>query len=152
MEMTDSPVGEPSGDAADQAAAPPTTRRPRRERSLTESLLSIMLVLEAFVLFFVILNVAGARILPTGVAWGGGLALIAVMLLTSGVVRYRWGVVLGCAIQIAVALTGLLIGLMWIVAALFIGLWIFCLYKGITIDRRNAAYRAWLEQNPGASA
>ncbi|WP_164088392.1 DUF4233 domain-containing protein [Frondihabitans sp. 762G35] len=150
--MTDTPAGAPGGDSPDQVAAPAKTRRPRRERSLTESLLSIMLVLEAFVLFFVILNVAGARILPTGVAWGGGLALIALMLLTSGVVRYRWGVVLGCVLQVAIALTGLLVGLMWVVAALFIGLWIFCLYKGVTIDRRNAAYRAWLEQNPGASA
>lgn len=125
------------------------TRRPRRDRSLTESLLSIMLVLEACVLFFVILNVAGAGLLPVGVAWGGGLGFIAVMAVVSQTLRYRWGVVLGCLIQVGVALTGLLVVLMWVVAALFIALWIFCLYKGVTIDRRNAALRAWMEANPG---
>jgi hypothetical protein len=140
MEMTETPPAAPT-------PAPP--RKPRRERSLTESLLSIMLVLEACVLFFVILNVAGAGYLSPSLAWGGGLGFIAVMALVSRVLRYRWGVVIGCILQIGIALTGILVVLMYVVAALFIGLWIFCLWKGVTIDRRNAALRAWMEANPG---
>lgn len=128
----------------------PRTRRPRRERSLTESLLQIMLVLEICVLFFVILNAAGAGAVPVAVAWIGGLAFIVVMALASQVVRYRWGVVVGCALQVLLWATGLLVVLMWIVGALFVGLWIFCLVKGIQIDRRNDAYRAWLAANPEA--
>jgi Protein of unknown function (DUF4233) len=142
MEMTETPptAHEEPG---------PRTRKPRRERNLTESLLSIMLVLEACVLFFVILNVAGAGYLPVGVAWGGGLGFIAVMALVSQTLRYRWGIVLACVLQVGIALIGILVVLMYVVAAIFIGLWIFCLWKGITVDRRNAALRAWMEANPG---
>ncbi|GAA4669843.1 DUF4233 domain-containing protein [Frondihabitans cladoniiphilus] len=132
------------------SAAPPRARRPRRERGLTESLLSIMLVLEICVLFFVILNAAGAHAVSVPVAWFGGLAFIVVMGLTSGVLRYRWGVIVGCALQVLLLLTGLLVVLMWVVGAIFVGLWIFCLVKGIQIDRRNDAYRAWLAANPDA--
>lgn len=130
-------------------AAVPRVRRPRRQRSLTESLLSIMLVLEACVLFFVVLNVGGAGIVPWPVALLGGAGLVVVMAVAAAGLRYRWGVVLGCVVQVLLALTGLLVVLMYIVAAVFIAIWIFCLYKGITIDRRNAALRAWMEANPG---
>ncbi|ROQ38286.1 uncharacterized protein DUF4233 [Frondihabitans sp. PhB188] len=125
------------------------TPRARRDRSLTESLLSIMLVLEACVLFFVVLNVGGAGILPWSVAIGGGLAFFALMIVTAATLRYRAGVVLGCVLQVLLALTGLLVVLMWVVAAIFIAIWIFCLYKGITIDRRNAALRQWMAEHPG---
>jgi hypothetical protein len=146
MEMTETPPSPPSS-----APSPgdPRPRKPRRERSLTESLLSIMLVLEACVLFFVILNVAGAGLLPVGLAWGGGLGFIVVMALVSRVLQYRWGIVVACVLQVGIALTGILVVLMYVVAALFIGLWIFCLWKGITVDRRNRALRAWMEANPG---
>lgn len=141
----------PESSASVEAEAPKgTPRRPRRERSLTESLLSIMLVLEACVLFFVILNVAGEGVLPVGVAWGGGLGAIVLMALVARTLQYRWGVVLGCLIQVGLVLCGLLVVLMYVVAGIFVALWIFCLWKGITVDRRNAAYRAWLEANPGA--
>lgn len=144
---TDPQASDPAASGASSAA--PRARRARRERSLTESLLSIMLVLEACVLFFVILNVAGAGVLPVAVAWGGGLGFIVVLALVSRVLRYRWGVVVGCLLQIALALTGLLVVLMWVVSAIFIAIWIFCLVKGVRIDRRNAAIRAWMEANPG---
>lgn len=130
-------------------AAAPRVRRPRRQRSLTESLLSIMLVLEACVLFFVVLNVGGAGIVSWPVALLGGAGMVVVMAVAAAGLRYRWGVVLGCVVQVLLALTGLLVVLMYVVAAVFIAIWIFCLYKGITIDRRNAALRAWMEANPG---
>ncbi|GAA4266820.1 DUF4233 domain-containing protein [Frondihabitans peucedani] len=130
-------------------AAAPRVRRPRRQRSLTESLLSIMLVLEACVLFFVVLNVGGAGIVSWPVALLGGAGMVVVMAVAAAGLRYRWGVVLGCVVQVLLALTGLLVVLMYVVAAVFIAIWIFCLYKGITIDRRNTALRAWMEANPG---
>lgn len=108
-----------------------------------------MLVLEACVLFFVVLNVGGAGIVSWPVALLGGAVFLLLMVIAAAGLRYRWGVVLGCVIQVLLALTGILVVLMYVVAALFIGIWIFCLYKGITIDRRNAAIRAWMEANPG---
>lgn len=125
------------------------TRKPRRQRGLTESLLSIMLVLEACVLFFVVLNVGGAGIVPWATALAGGGVILLLMIVAAAGLQHRWGVVLGCVVQVLLALTGILVVLMYVVAALFIGIWIFCLYKGITIDRRNAAIRAWMAENPG---
>jgi len=101
------------------------------------------------VLFFVVLNVGGGKILPWSVALLGGGGIFALMLIAAAGLRRRWGVVLGCAIQVLLALTGVFVVLMYIVAAIFIAIWIFCLYKGITIDRRNAAIRVWMEANPG---
>ncbi|BDZ50021.1 hypothetical protein GCM10025867_22620 [Frondihabitans sucicola] len=131
------------------STAAPRTRRPRRQRGLTESLLSIMLLLEACVLFFVVLNVAGAHIVSWPVALIGGAGFVVLMVIAALGLGKRWGVVLGCAIQVLLALTGILVVLMYVVAAIFIAIWIFCLYKGVTIDRRNAAIRAWMDENPG---
>jgi hypothetical protein len=137
MEMTETP------------ARPARQRRPRRARSLTESLLSIMLVLELCVLFFIVLNVGGAGIVSWPVALIGGALFVALMAVSAAGLQHRWGVVLGCIVQVLFALTGILVVLMYVVAALFIGIWIFCMVKGIQIDRRNAAIRAWMEANPG---
>ncbi|WP_170159884.1 DUF4233 domain-containing protein [Frondihabitans australicus] len=131
------------------SVAPGRTRRPRRDRTLVESLLLIMLALEACVLFFIVLNVAGAAIVSWPVAILGGAAFFALMAIAAWGMRWRWGVVLGCAIQVLLVLTGLLVVLMYVVAAIFLGIWIFCLVKGTQIDRRNAAIRAWMEANPG---
>jgi hypothetical protein len=138
---------EPTADG--QTSAAPRTRRPRRQRSLTESLLSIMLVLEVCVLFFLVLNVGGAGIVSWPVALIGGGGFFVLMLIAAAGLQHRWGVVLGCIIQVLLALTGILVVLMYVVAALFIGIWIFCLVKGVQIDRRNAAIRAWMDENPG---
>jgi hypothetical protein len=108
-----------------------------------------VLVLEACVLFFVVLNVGGAGIVSWPTAILGGLGFFVLMVVAAAGLGQRWGVVLGCVVQVLLALTGLLVVLMYVVAALFIAIWIFCLYKGITIDRHNAAVRAWMEANPG---
>ncbi len=146
----DGAASDPEVPVADAATGrSPRGARPRRQRSLTESLLSIMLVLEACVLFFLVLNVGGAGVLPWSVALLGGAGFLVLMLVAGAGLRYRWGVVLGCIVQVLLALTGILVVLMYVVAAVFIGIWIFCLVKGIQIDRRNAALRAWMEANPG---
>lgn len=46
-------------------------RRVRRERSATESLLSITLLLEAILIFFVVMVAFGLQVLPVGVVFGG---------------------------------------------------------------------------------
>lgn len=130
-------------------ARPARQARPRRARSLTESLLQIMLLLEACVLFFIVLNVGGAGVLSWPVAVGGGVGFIVLMAIAARGMQHQWGVVLGCVVQVLLALTGILVVLMFVVAAIFIGIWIFCLVKGVQIDRRNAAIRAWMEANPG---
>ena len=137
------------------SAAPPPPEgvaaspgRPRRRRGAAESLLSIVLVLEAMSMFFVMLVVNGRDLLPTGVAFGGGLGAIVVILLVSRVLRFRWGIVLGCLVQIGLIACGLLDPVMYVVAAVFVALWTYCLIKGLQLDRLNAARYG----DPGESA
>jgi len=127
----------------------PRQRRPRRERGAAESLLSIVLVLEAISLFFVVLVVFGRQLLPAGVAWGAGIAAIVLVLLVSRVQRTRWGVVLGGLVQAGLVALGFLDPVMFAVAAVFLSLWAYCLVKGTQLDRLNAARRRALGEADG---
>lgn len=112
--------------------------RARRRRSVTESLLSIALLLEGFVVFFVTLTVFGLGVVQPAFAFGGGAALLLLLVVATRVLRYRWGVRVGWVAQLALLATGLIVPAMFFVSAIFIGLWIFCLVQGRRIDRRKA--------------
>ena len=112
--------------------------RPRRQRSVTESLLSITLVIEAVVLFFASLVAFGLKVLePALPAWAAlalGAAGIVVLLATTAVLRYRWGVALGWVWQAALIALGILLPLLYVVGAGFALLWIYCFTRGRRID------------------
>ncbi len=114
------------------------SRPPRRARTATESLLSIVLVLEAIVIFFVTLTVFGLGQLPPAVAFGGGAALVVILLLATRLLRYSWGVWVGWVLQGVLAALGFIQPAVFIVAALFIAMWIYCVVQGRRIDTRNA--------------
>ncbi len=122
-----------------------TGGRARRERSASESLLSIALVLEAIVVFFVALTVYGLDQLPAGLALGGGAALILLLALDARLVRTSAGVWLGWVLQLALILLGLITPVMWFVGTGFAALWVFCFVKGRQLDRAKAEY---LEEHP----
>jgi hypothetical protein len=117
-------------------------RRPRRERTATESLLSIVLVLEAIVVFFVALTVFGLEQLPAGIALGGGVALMVLLAVDARMVRSPAGVWLGWVLQLGLILLGLVTPVMWFVGAGFAGLWVYCFVKGRQLDRAKAVYLA----------
>jgi Protein of unknown function (DUF4233) len=119
-----------------------TGGRARRERTATESLLSITLALEAIVVFFVALTVYGLEQLPAGIALGGGVALILILALDARLVRSAAGVWLGWVLQVVLILLGLVTPVMWFVGAGFAGLWVFCFVKGRQLDRAKAEYLA----------
>jgi hypothetical protein len=114
-------------------------RPARRIRSTTESLLSIVLTLEAILVFFVMLVVFGLRTLPALLAFGGGAALIGVLFAAAVLVRWRAGVWLGHVLQLALVATGALVPLMVVVGAGFAALWLWCLWRGRAIDNQRAA-------------
>ena len=107
-------------------------------RSTTESLLSIVLMLEAFLVFFTALTAFGLDLLPAGAALGGGAAVIVLLALDGRLVRYDWGIWLGWVLQFGLIALGLLLPLMYLIGAGFFALWIFCLIKGRSIDRARA--------------
>ena len=124
------------------AEAPAPAPRQRRQRSVTEMLLSIVLALEAVLVFFVTLVVYGLRSLEPALAFGGGAVLILALFLTSGLLRYGWGVWLGWVLQLVLLATGFLIPLMFFIAACFLAIWIFCFVRGRQIDHQKAAFAA----------
>jgi hypothetical protein len=130
------------GVSARAARAP----RERRRRGAQESLAQIVLVFECVVVFLAGLVVYGLKAVPFGIApwWGivGGAVFALVMLLASGVVRYRWGIVLGWALQVLLALSAFLVPAILIVAVIFGGMWAYATIKGAALDRRNARFAA----------
>ena len=120
-------------------AAQPTPPRARRVRSTTESLLSIVLVLEAVLLFFVTLTVYGLKALPPVAAFVGGGVLIITLILAGRLLRHPWGVWIGWALQAVLVATGLVLTAMYFVALAFVAIWVYCFVKGRQIDRQRAA-------------
>ena len=118
------------------------TRPPRRERSATESLLSITLALEAILVFFVTLTAFGLKALEPVPAFVGGAVLIVLLVLTGRLVAYPWGVWLAWVLQAVLIATGFLIPIMFFIGAGFAGLFIFCFVKGRQLDRAKADYRS----------
>jgi len=117
--------------------------RPRRVRSTSESLLSIVLALEAALTFFVTLAAFGLKVLPLGPALAGGGALILLLVLCAGLLRFRWGVWLGWLLQGVLVATGILLPIMYFIAAAFVAIWVYCFVKGRQIDRA----RSQLQEN-----
>jgi hypothetical protein len=127
------------GPGHDAGAAQP---RRRRARSATESLLSIVLGLEAILVFFVALTVFRFGALSPALAFGGGAVLIVVLVLVGRMLRFSWGVWLGWFLQVLLIAIGFLVPLMFYIGAGFAAIWIYCFIVGRRLDRRNAAIRA----------
>jgi hypothetical protein len=129
------------GSVPDPDAGPAQPRR-RRARSATESLLSIVLGLEAILIFFVALTVFRFGTLSPALAFGGGAVLIVVLVLVGRLLRFSWGSWLGWLLQVLLIAIGFLVPLMFYIGAGFAAIWIYCFVVGRRLDRRNAAIRA----------
>lgn len=122
------------------ASAASPARPPRRERTATESLLSVVLVLEAIVVVFGMLVIFGLRVVEPAVAFTGGAVLILLLIAATRVVRYPWGQWVGHALQLALLATAFLEILAGVAAAIFVGFWIWALVKGRQLDAAKPAH------------
>ncbi|HEY9499848.1 MAG TPA: DUF4233 domain-containing protein [Terrimesophilobacter sp.] len=111
--------------------------KPRRTRTVSESLLSIALGLEAALMFFVTVTAFGLRVIPPAAAFGGGAALFVLLILAAWLLRFGWGVWVGWVLQAVVVATGFLLPLMFFVGAGFVAIWIYCFITGRRLDARN---------------
>lgn len=118
------------------------SQRSRRVRSVSETLLSIVLGLEAALVFFIALTVFGLDLLSPLVAFGGGVAFIVVLVVTAASLRFAWGVWLGWVLQAALLALGFLLPALFVSGAVFVAIWVYCFVMGRRIDRRNAAVGA----------
>jgi hypothetical protein len=116
--------------------------RQRRERSASESLLSITLLLEGFLVFFVALTAFSLRVVTPLQALVGGVVLIVLLAVAGRLARYPAGRWLGWALQGALIALGILLPLMYLIGAGFLALWAFCFVKGRSLDAAKAAHLA----------
>ena len=120
----------------------PEPRRPRRERSATESLLNITLGMEVLAVVFGTLAINGLGVLPSATVFAGGGALVLLIIIAMRVSRYRWGVWFGSALQLLLLATGFIEVLAAVTAAVFVGFWIYGLVKGRQLDAAKHAAAA----------
>jgi hypothetical protein len=134
-------VSTPGPDPDETSPVTGRPRRVRRERGVTETLLSVVLVLEAAILFFATLAVNGLTDLPTELVVGVGGGLLVLFVVVALLQRYAWGVVLGGILQVVFIATGVAHVFMFVIGAAFAGLWVWCLVRARRIEssRRLAA-------------
>ena len=128
-------------------AARPRRTRVRPVRSASESLLSIALLLEAVLVFFIVMVAFGLKLLPIPVVFGGGALLVALLLVAGRLAGGPVGVWIGWVLQVALIALGILLPLMYFIGAIFAAIWIYCFVIGRRLDRRKAAY---LLDNPSS--
>ncbi|WP_109211187.1 MULTISPECIES: DUF4233 domain-containing protein [Microbacterium] len=120
--------------------------KPRRPRGAAESLATIVLGFESIIAFLAGLVIYGLKALPTGIEpwWGivAGSVVAVLMIATTRVVRYTWGIALGWVLQAVVALGALLVPALALVALIFGGMYGYATIKGAALDRRNARLAA----------
>ena len=116
-----------------------TIGRPRRPRSLTASLASIVLATEFLVVVLAALVVFGLRALPAPLALGGGGALLLVIAVAAATARSRVGIVLGWLVQVVLVAAVVIQPAVGVVGVVFAALWVYCMIVGGRIDRRAAS-------------
>ena len=78
----------------------------------------------------------------TAIALGGGAAVIVLMILAVGTLRWPVGVVLGWIVQLTVVAAGFLVPAFFIVGAIFTAMWTYCMIAAARIDRNQRAAAA----------
>ncbi len=118
-------------------AVSPDHGRPRAPRSVKRSLGSIVLGFETIVVFLASLVFYGLGALPPVVALGGGAVLVAVLLATIALLRFPWAYVIGWILQVLLVASGFLNPVMFVIGALFAGMWVYSMVTGTRIDKQK---------------
>ncbi|HEX6953553.1 MAG TPA: DUF4233 domain-containing protein [Agromyces sp.] len=141
------PAGDDPAGAGEGASSPAPV--PGGPRSVRRTLASIVLAFEVVVVFLAALVIWGLTREEGGILglpeWaplaGGGLVILG-LVLTMGLLRHEWAYGLGWALQAVIFASGLLNPAMFVVGALFGGMWAYCMIAGGRIDRDRAASAA----------
>lgn len=127
-------------------AMTPEPRPARPPRSIRQTLASMVLAFEIIIVFLAALVIWGLAPtengtlgLPPWVALAAGGMLIILLVLTIGLLRFRWGYTVGWVLQVLIVAAGFLNPAMFFVGALFGGMWWYCMIAGARIDRERTA-------------
>ncbi|WP_375400623.1 DUF4233 domain-containing protein [uncultured Amnibacterium sp.] len=106
------------------------------------SLASIVLATQFIVVILAALVVFGLRVVPPGVAFGAGAALLVVIAIAAATANRPVGIALGWLVQLVLIAGGILEPTVGIVGVIFLAIWVYCMIVGGRIDRREAAVRS----------
>ena len=147
--MTTAEPGPAPDDAGEPREGRPPAGATAEPRSVRRTLASIVLAFEVVVVFLAALVIwglareeGGVLGLPEWVPLAGGGVVILGLVLTMGLLRHDWAYGLGWALQAVIFASGLLNPAMFVVGALFGGMWAYCMIAGGRIDRDRAASAA----------
>lgn len=122
----------------------------KQPRSTRRVLTSMVLAFQSLVVFFATLVGFGLKVYPDPRwIWGVGLGLSVLLILTPGVLGRPGSYIWGAALQVATIAIGFWVPLMFLVGAIFAGLWIWGMIAGGIIDRARAAWEAQQEREGG---
>lgn len=123
-------------------STPDGSRRPGAIASgrFTWRMLATVLAGQALVIFFGALVARGMAGNDSSATPFVVMCLLSVAsVLAAGLVRRPGGVLIGWAVQVATLLCGFLVPMMFLVGAIFTGLWVLCLRVGRQVDGAEAA-------------
>jgi hypothetical protein len=119
-----------------------------RQRSVRESVGSIVLGFELIVLFLGTLVAWGLHSAPAAIVIGGGVFLILLAIAAILTLRYRFGTWLGFAVQVLAIVAGVWVHMMFIVGAIFLAIWIYAMYSADRAERIKATLPHNETENP----
>lgn len=133
-------------------SAPDPTGRIKAKAPAKAQFAATILLLEAFVVFFATLVLYGLRTVPSVwpneeapsalIIWSaGGLFALILAVLSRGVAG-PGGYLAGSLVQLPLIASGFVLSMMFVLAAVFVALWVAALRMGGRIDRERAAYDA----------
>lgn len=112
--------------------------QPRRARSAQASLGQVVLGFEIIVVGLAALTIFGLGALPPWLALGGGAALCLLMLVTIALMmKHRWAFILGWAVQAILVLSGFSVTMLFLIGAVFAGIWAFAMTAGAKLDSQK---------------
>lgn len=119
----------------------------KKARSSKRLLASIVLGFESFVVFFATLAAFGLKSADNSDSlpaiqwiWAIGLSWAILCILTPGILSRPFGYWVGSVLQAGIVFSGFYLWGMFIIGAALVGLWIWALVAGSTIDRGREAY------------
>jgi hypothetical protein len=111
-----------------------------RNRSTKATLGSLVMVFQSVVVFFATLVGFGLQVYPDpAVIWGVGLGLSVLLMIFPAVLGKPGTYPLGWILQGVVLSLGIWVPLMYLLGAIFLGMWAWGMIAGGTIDKARAA-------------
>lgn len=111
-----------------------------KNRSTKATLGSLVLVFQSVVVFFATLVGFGLKVYPDpAVIWGVGLGISVALMVFPAFLGKPGTYLLGWIMQLIVLALGIWVPLMYLLGAIFLGLWTWGMIAGGTIDKARAA-------------